>query len=99
MAVREGLFLAKFYHFPVSILETSSPSVISSLSNSVTIHGNVSFIVNDIKALIFYVGICKCQASSVQEDSLAHRLASIAFSSVQEWLWLDTSPSLSFSVV
>ncbi|KAK2637681.1 hypothetical protein Ddye_025476 [Dipteronia dyeriana] len=39
LAIREGLLIAKFYHFLVSILESSSPSVISSLSNFVNVPG------------------------------------------------------------
>ncbi|KAK2635617.1 hypothetical protein Ddye_030409 [Dipteronia dyeriana] len=93
LVVREGLLLAKFYHFSVSTFENSSSSVISSLSNSVNFRGDASFIVADIKTLISDVGICKCQSSSKQ-GNLMHRLASIAFSSVHERLWLDSSPSL-----
>ncbi|KAK2662074.1 hypothetical protein Ddye_000648 [Dipteronia dyeriana] len=99
LAIRKGLLIVKFYHFSVSILESSSLSAISILSNAVNVRRDDYFIVNDIKALISDVGICKCQASSLKGNSLAHRLAWIAFSSAQECLWLDPGPSLVSSVL
>ncbi|KAK3218789.1 hypothetical protein Dsin_012759 [Dipteronia sinensis] len=99
IALWEGLMLAKFYDFPVSIVETSFASVAYSLSCSNHVLSDVNFLVNDIKALFYEVGICKCQAIPKLGNSLEHNLASLAFSSVREHLWLDSNPSSIFSDV
>ncbi|KAK3224383.1 hypothetical protein Dsin_011408 [Dipteronia sinensis] len=74
LALREGLMLAKFYNFPVSIAKISSTSVVSSLCCYVPAP-DVKFIVNDIKALLVEVGVCKCQATPISGNSMAHSLA------------------------
>ncbi|KAK3205618.1 hypothetical protein Dsin_019664 [Dipteronia sinensis] len=45
-----------------------------------------------IKAFLLEPGCCKCQAISKSRNSLAHKLALMAFSSAREFLWLDSSP-------
>ncbi|KAK3218951.1 hypothetical protein Dsin_012921 [Dipteronia sinensis] len=99
MALREGLLLAKFYNFPISIVEFSSSFVIASLSSHLPLLGDAIFIVNDIKALFMEVGFWKCQATPKSGNYLAHNLASMVFSSVRERLWLDLSLSFVFSAV
>ncbi|KAK3205252.1 hypothetical protein Dsin_019298 [Dipteronia sinensis] len=82
IALRDGLMLATFYNFPVSIAEISSSKVASSFSYSNLSLGDVNFIINVIKALFSEVAICKCQATPKSGNSLAYNLASSAFSSV-----------------
>ncbi|KAK2654992.1 hypothetical protein Ddye_008044 [Dipteronia dyeriana] len=61
--------------------------------------GDSRFIVKDIKALFVKVGICKCEAIPGSGNSLAQNLASFAFSSVKESLWLDPNFSSVFYAV
>ena len=99
LALREGLMLAKFYCLPVSIVESFSSSFSSSLVSPGSRLGDSHVIVNDIHTLFSNAGICKCQATSKKGNSLAHNLASIAFSSIKERLWLDPCPFPVVSVV
>ena len=99
LALRDGLLLANRINIPVSIAEVSSPSVVSSLSSLDRNLGDNHFIVNDVKALFSFVGINLCQASSYKGNSLARNLASLAFSSSREFVWLDPSLCLSFFAV
>ncbi|KAK3223534.1 hypothetical protein Dsin_010559 [Dipteronia sinensis] len=98
MALREGLLLARFYNFCVDAVEVASQLVASIINNPVPSHRDSKFIVNDIKSLLLDVGCCKCQAISKSGNSLAHRLALLAFSSVQELIWLDLSHDVPLSL-
>ena len=91
MALREGLLLALFYQLKVDLAEVFTPSVVSILNDSRPLVGESKYILNDIKVLLLDVGNCKCLAVSKSGNSLALRLAFSAFSSVREWLWLDSS--------
>ncbi|KAK3200135.1 hypothetical protein Dsin_023550 [Dipteronia sinensis] len=75
-------------------IEIASPTVVSMLNKTTPSSGTSKFIVYDIKDLFLVVGICKSQAVSKTENSLAHRLALLAFSTVRERLWLDSCPPL-----
>ncbi|KAK3218284.1 hypothetical protein Dsin_012254 [Dipteronia sinensis] len=86
IALREGLLLAKFYNFPVSLIEFSSSNVAAALNCHLPLLGDVCCVVNDIKVSFLEVGNCKCQASPKSRNSLAQNLASLAFSSVREYL-------------
>ena len=94
LALREGLMLAKFYNCNIQMAEVTSPSVISYLYSQVPISGDAKFILLDIQGFVPEVGSCKCQSISKSGNVLALRLASVAFSSARECLWLDCSPSI-----
>ncbi|KAK2649768.1 hypothetical protein Ddye_017257 [Dipteronia dyeriana] len=92
LALREGLLLAKLYKCSVNIAKVDTFCVASILNSSNPCLGDATFIVNDIKALLLKIGVCKFQVSPKSGNSLAHRLAFLAFSSCREELWLDTNP-------
>ena len=89
IALREGLLLAHFYQLKVDLAEVISPSVVSILNDSRPLVGESKYIMNDIKVMLFDVGISKCSAISKSGNSLAIKLAFSAFSSFRECLWLD----------
>ncbi|KAK2651386.1 hypothetical protein Ddye_011242 [Dipteronia dyeriana] len=96
LALHEDLLLAKFFKCPVDITEVDSSCVASILNSSSPCSGVATFIVNDIKALLLEIGVCKCQASPKSGNTLAQRIAFLAFSSCREQLWLDTNLSCIF---
>ncbi|TXG48886.1 hypothetical protein EZV62_024761 [Acer yangbiense] len=89
IALREGLLLAQFYNLSVDVVEINSRLVVSFLNDSIPHVGESNFIVKDIKAMFLDVGISKCLAVSRSGNSLALKLALLAFSSVRERLWLN----------
>ncbi|KAK3230363.1 hypothetical protein Dsin_002244 [Dipteronia sinensis] len=91
IALREGLLLAQLYNITVDVVEVTSPLVASVLNDHFPSLRDSKFIVNDIKAFLLEAGCCKCQAISKSRNSLAHKLALMAFSSAREFLWLDSS--------
>ncbi|KAK3212040.1 hypothetical protein Dsin_016746 [Dipteronia sinensis] len=93
LAFREGLLLAKLHNFNVHIAEVA-PSTASPLVSLDSALGGASFIVSDIRTLLAEVGVCKCQSITPSGNTLALKLAAMAFSSVRESLWLDFSSSL-----
>ncbi|KAK2638973.1 hypothetical protein Ddye_026768 [Dipteronia dyeriana] len=99
ITLQEGLLFAKLYNFSISLVEISSSRVASLLLGSVMLLRDSFPIINDIKVLLFETGFCKCQASPLSGNSLAHNLALSAFSCVRERLWLDTSSSSVFPFV
>ncbi|KAI9177627.1 hypothetical protein LWI28_017469 [Acer negundo] len=92
LAIREGFKLAKFYNLSVNSVEVASSRAASFLSDPDGSLGLSKLIAVDIKAFLFDAGICKVQAIPKSGNSLALKLAHLAFSSVKELLWLDTSP-------
>ncbi|KAK3193073.1 hypothetical protein Dsin_024383 [Dipteronia sinensis] len=99
IALRKGLLLALFCNLHIDIAEVASPNVLSILNDPAPPVGGSKFLVQDIKAMFLDVGICKSQVISKAGNSLAHKLALEAFSSVKECHWLDSSPLPRFSSV
>ena len=93
LAVRESLMPAKFYNIPINLVEINSNTVVSSLNSPVIPCDDARFIVSDIKALMYELGSSACLFVSNSGNTLAHSLASLAFSLVRESLWLDFGPS------
>ncbi|KAK3199848.1 hypothetical protein Dsin_023263 [Dipteronia sinensis] len=99
IALREGLQLAIFYNFRVQIAEVVSPSVVSIL-NDPSAHGwDSKFLVKEILAMLAVVGGSLGQVISKSGNTLAHKLALLAFSSARERLWLANNPLCSSPVV
>ncbi|KAK2637418.1 hypothetical protein Ddye_032210 [Dipteronia dyeriana] len=94
LALRKGLKLANYYNFGVDSITIASFLVAYVLNDLSVPLGLSKLFVLDIKDLMVDAGICKVQAISRSGNSLAQKLAYLAFS-VQELLWLDFSPSVS----
>ena len=99
IALREGLMLTKFYNLPFRIAEVSSSFICSALNSPKPLLGDSTYIINDIRALLAEVGICKWLNVPKSGNILVHKLASKAFSSVRETLWLDLSPVVGFPLL
>ncbi|KAI9184745.1 hypothetical protein LWI28_012597 [Acer negundo] len=91
LAIREGLKLAKLYNWGVNFVEVTSSRVTSSFYGVDLPLGFSKLIAVDIKDFLLDAGICKVQAIPKSRNSLALKLAHLAFSSVREFLWLDSS--------
>ncbi|KAK3204299.1 hypothetical protein Dsin_018345 [Dipteronia sinensis] len=91
IALWEGLLLALFYNLQVDLAEVVSPTMVSFLNDPAPLMGESKFIVQDIKSMFLAVGVCKSIAVSKSRNSLALKLALLAFSSARERLWLNSS--------
>ena len=58
--------------------------------------GDACNVIFEIKALFLEVGVISCHAIPRSGNSMAHNLASLAFSSAKESIWMNISPSVSF---
>ncbi|KAK3188913.1 hypothetical protein Dsin_028474 [Dipteronia sinensis] len=92
LALREGLRLAKFYNICVNSVDVASLRADSFLNDLAAPLGVSKLIVLDIKAFMLDAGICTVKEISRNGNSLALKLAHLAFSSVQGLFWLDISP-------
>ncbi|KAK3188789.1 hypothetical protein Dsin_028350 [Dipteronia sinensis] len=99
IALREGFLLAQFYNIRVDLAEVASLLVASILNDPLMSLRDSKFIINDIKTFLLYPGCYKCQAISKSGNTLAYKLARLAFSSAREFLWLDSSPVFPFFCV
>ncbi|KAK3230700.1 hypothetical protein Dsin_002581 [Dipteronia sinensis] len=97
LALREGLLLAKRHNLIVKFAEVDASSVASLLNSDVCYLGDALFVIYDIKALCSEVGGCSCQAIPRSSNTLAHTLASLAFSSDVDLFWRDVNPLCLFS--
>ncbi|KAL5782820.1 hypothetical protein ACOSP7_007849 [Xanthoceras sorbifolium] len=67
-------------------------STVNSVDRNFGVYGVV---VDDIKVLYSEVGVLNCQALSRVRNGLSHTLASQAFSSIEDKLWLNCWPDKS----
>ena len=91
LALREGLLLAKSLNLNLKLAEVDAIVVANAVNNSDIVNCNANFIVNDIQALLQEVGGCVCNAISRNGNTLAHVLASMAFSYKKEQSWLNAT--------
>ncbi|KAK4856774.1 hypothetical protein QYF36_021052 [Acer negundo] len=90
LTLREGLLFAKRHNLVINSTEVINSakvdvlSVASLLNYDVSFLGDALFIVLDIKAFVLMRG---------SSNSLAHALASLAFSSGEELFWWDVNHS------
>ncbi|KAL5748495.1 hypothetical protein ACOSP7_025537 [Xanthoceras sorbifolium] len=87
LALREGLLLTRFFGFFGYWVEVDVSNVASAVQLSLPSLGVAGLVLNDILSLVSEVQVCKCLAISRSGNSLAHDLASAAFSSNREVLW------------
>ncbi|KAL5755359.1 hypothetical protein ACOSP7_023579 [Xanthoceras sorbifolium] len=92
LALREGLLLAKEFNLIVEWVELDAVNVVARVSNSLPC-SVMDPIISDVKALFRAVGVSTCHAIPRSGNGMAHSLASLAFSSKEEFYWFNPEPS------
>ncbi|KAL5781686.1 hypothetical protein ACOSP7_006715 [Xanthoceras sorbifolium] len=92
LALREGLLVAKELSLIVEWVELDAANVVARVFNSCP-RSFMDPIVSDIKALFRAVGVSNCHAIPRSRNGMAHSLASLAFSSKEEFCWFNPEPS------
>ncbi|KAL5771617.1 hypothetical protein ACOSP7_015771 [Xanthoceras sorbifolium] len=92
LALREGLLVAKELSLSIEWVELDAANVVARVFNSCPF-SFMDPIVSDIKALFRAVGVSNCHAIPRSRNGMAHSLASLAFSSKEEFLWFNPEPS------
>ncbi|KAL5793946.1 hypothetical protein ACOSP7_002540 [Xanthoceras sorbifolium] len=93
LALRAGLLFAKQYHLKVQWVEVDAKNVVATVCSGRPSAGAAGAILDDILSLCVDVGVLKCQVIPRACNGVAHTLASLAFSSVKEHIWLGVSSS------
>ncbi|KAL5736641.1 hypothetical protein ACOSQ2_031429 [Xanthoceras sorbifolium] len=92
LALREGLLLAKEFNVIVEWVELDAVNVVARVSNSLPC-SVMDPIISDVKALFRAVGVSNCHAIPRSGNGMSHSLASLAFSSKEEFCWFNPEPS------
>ncbi|KAL5764455.1 hypothetical protein ACOSQ2_017049 [Xanthoceras sorbifolium] len=92
LALREGLLLAKEFNLSIEWVELDAVNVVARVSNSLP-SSVLDPICSDVKALFRAVGVSNCHAIPRSGNGMAHSLASLAFSSKEEFCWFNPEPS------
>ncbi|KAL5790036.1 hypothetical protein ACOSQ2_004924 [Xanthoceras sorbifolium] len=92
LALREGLLLAKEFNLIIEWVELDAASVVARLLNSLPI-SVLDPIFSDVKALFRAVRVSNCHAIPRSGNRMAHSLASLAFSSKEEFCWFNLEPN------
>ncbi|KAL5737824.1 hypothetical protein ACOSP7_030585 [Xanthoceras sorbifolium] len=92
LALREGLLLAKELNLFIEWVELDAVNVVARVFNSLS-SSVMDPIVSDVKALFRAVGVSNCHAIPRSRNGMAHSLASLAFSSKEEFCWFNPEPS------
>ncbi|KAL5808022.1 hypothetical protein ACOSQ3_028713 [Xanthoceras sorbifolium] len=92
LALREGLLVAKELSLSIEWVELDAANVVARVFNSCPF-SFMDPIVSDIKALFRAVGVSNCHAIPRSRNEMAHSLASLAFSSKEEFFWFNPEPS------
>ncbi|KAL5777565.1 hypothetical protein ACOSP7_010491 [Xanthoceras sorbifolium] len=92
LALREGLLLAKELNLNIEWVELDAVNVVARVSSSFPC-SVLDPIVSDVKALFRAVGVSNCLAIPRSGNGMAHSLASLAFSSKEEFCWFYPEPS------
>ncbi|KAK0592134.1 hypothetical protein LWI29_013838 [Acer saccharum] len=87
IALREGLLLAQKLQLRISCVEVDAYNVASMVSGVSFEVGESEFVVADVRALFKEVGVQKCQSISRNGNRVAHNLASLALSSLEDLVW------------
>ncbi|KAL5784031.1 hypothetical protein ACOSQ2_006423 [Xanthoceras sorbifolium] len=92
LALREGLLVAKELSLIIEWVELDAANAVARISNSCP-SSFMDPIVSDIKALFRVVGVSNCHAIPRSRNGMAHSLASLAFSSKEDFCWFNPEPS------
>ncbi|KAL5834303.1 hypothetical protein ACOSQ4_013800 [Xanthoceras sorbifolium] len=87
LALREGLLVAKELSLIIEWVELDAANAVARISNSCP-SSFMDPIVYDIKALFRVVGVSNCHAIPRSRNGMAHSLASLAFSSKEDFCCL-----------
>ncbi|KAL5738556.1 hypothetical protein ACOSP7_031317 [Xanthoceras sorbifolium] len=98
LALREGLLLAKELSLVIEWVELDAVNVVARVFSSFPC-SFVDPIVNDVKALFRDMGVSNCHAIPRSRNGMAHSLASLAFSSKDEFCWFNPEPSFLFGLL
>ncbi|KAL5738692.1 hypothetical protein ACOSP7_031453 [Xanthoceras sorbifolium] len=90
--LREGLLVAKELSLIIEWVELDAANVVARVFNSCP-SSFMDPIVSDIKALFRDVGVSNCHAIPRSRNGMTHSLASLAFSSKEEFCWFNPEPS------
>ncbi|KAL5794878.1 hypothetical protein ACOSP7_003472 [Xanthoceras sorbifolium] len=92
LALREGLLVAKELSLIIEWVELDAVNAVARIFNSCP-SSFMDPIVSDIKALFRIVGVSNCHAIPRSRNGMAHSLASLAFSSKEDFCWFNPEPS------
>ncbi|KAL5753791.1 hypothetical protein ACOSP7_022011 [Xanthoceras sorbifolium] len=92
LALREGLLVAKELSLFIEWVELDAANAVARISKSCP-SSFMDPIVSDIKALFRVVGVSNCHAIPRSRNGMAHSLASLAFSSKEDFYWFNPEPS------
>ncbi|KAL5805331.1 hypothetical protein ACOSQ3_032131 [Xanthoceras sorbifolium] len=92
LALREGLLVAKELSLIIEWVELDAANAVARIFNSCP-SSFLDPIVSDIKALFRVVGVSNCHAIPRSRNGMAHSLASLAFSSKEDFYWFNPEPS------
>ncbi|KAL5776132.1 hypothetical protein ACOSP7_009058 [Xanthoceras sorbifolium] len=93
LALRAGLLFAKQYHLKVQWVEVDVKNVMGAVCSGRAFASPAGAVLDDILSLCVDVGVLKYQAIPRACNGVVHTLASLAFSSLKEQIWLGASPS------
>ncbi|KAL5788264.1 hypothetical protein ACOSP7_005213 [Xanthoceras sorbifolium] len=92
LALREGLLLAKEFNLIIEWVELDAVNVVARVFNSLPC-SVMDPIFSDVKALFRDVGVSNCHAIPRSGNGMAHSLASLVFSSKEDFCWFNPEPS------
>ncbi|KAL5783938.1 hypothetical protein ACOSQ2_006330 [Xanthoceras sorbifolium] len=92
LALREGLLLAKEFNLIIEWVELDAVNVVARVFNSLPC-SVMDPIISDVKALFRDVGVINCHVIPRSGNGMAHSLASLAFSSKEEFCWFNPEPN------
>ncbi|KAL5760759.1 hypothetical protein ACOSQ2_019597 [Xanthoceras sorbifolium] len=98
LALREGLLLAKEFNLTIAWVELDAVNVVARVLNSFP-NSVMDPIISDVKALFRAVGVSNCHAIPRSGNGMAHSLASLTFSSKEEFCWFNPELSCWSSVI
>ncbi|KAL5767796.1 hypothetical protein ACOSQ2_014579 [Xanthoceras sorbifolium] len=96
LALRDGLLLDGNLGMSVHLIEVDACNVVSSVLGSDSSGGENGLVINDIKELFQDVGFLKCQTVSRKSSGVAHNLAFLTLSSLEERYWHNVCLSCIF---
>ncbi|KAL5772884.1 hypothetical protein ACOSQ2_012808 [Xanthoceras sorbifolium] len=96
--LREGLLLAKKISLVIEWIELDAVNVLARVFSSFP-SAFVDPIVNDVNALFKDVKVSNCHVIPRSRNGIAHSLASLAFSSKEEFCWFNPKPSFLVSLL
>ncbi|KAK3224988.1 hypothetical protein Dsin_004850 [Dipteronia sinensis] len=92
----EGLLLAKELKLKISCVELDACNIVAMVSSGVAIPGASEFVCADVMVLFKVVEVLSYQSISRTGNRVAHNLATLAMSSMEDFLWQNVCLSSIF---